>query len=351
MNGIVHTVRCKCLSKATPLDTLEQLDHAPLSSSETALSKRARSKYFSKSLAVALYWHGGKLKRQYGRTLDCSDVIEQDPDGSLKTHYCGYRWCLVCNRIRIAKAINRYKPILSTWSDAHMVTLTVPNVYGADLREMLEAMLKAFTSCKRSIKRKHKLSFKAIRKLEITYNAETDKYHPHYHIAVDGEVQAQALVCLWLDKWPTADGGAQHIRAITDGTLIELFKYFTRVISKGTKTGAHIPSLAIIFEAMEGKRVFQSVGFTLAADSANDPEGVLDVEQKDTAFKRHAERVVWRWRQEHVDWIDLDTGECLTGYAPGERWSKLVSGITPGSEVDQAQSEVLISRMAPFKLE
>lgn len=335
---------CACHDRGSPLDTLEQPDQSAGKGSKSPLLKRARSKFFSKALASALYHHGGALKRQYGRTLGCSDFVEQAPDGTLTAHYCGYRWCLVCNRIRIARAITRYAPIVAGWSDAQFVTLTLPNVPGFALADTIGEMLEAFTSCKRAIKRTHGLQFRAIRKIEVTHNPDRNDFHPHLHVIVDGEIEARALVALWLDRVPGAVAAAQDVRPVTDGTLLEAFKYFTEVISKGTKRRVDPASLAVIFEAMQGRRVWQPVGFTIPSEDLTDPEALTGLDAVNKASSRLSERVVWRWVQEYSDWVDWETGDTLTGYSPGDTWGALVEAVTPSRAVDQLHERLILER-------
>lgn len=339
---------CRIPQRPPALDTLEQLDQnaprlpkkpIPNATGEALqrLTKRARANLFSTALAKALYAEGGKLKRAYGRTLDCTGTIVQDADGSAHTHYCGSRWCMVCNRIRTAKAINLYGPILDAWgTDAYMVTLTIRNVPGYQLRSAIQEMQTAFTSCKRSIKRTHGFAFEAIRKLEVTYNPDRNDYHPHYHVVVHGHAQAIALEALWHKFSPTRTvSAAQDIRQVDEGARVEVFKYFTKLIGSNGKIDA--PSLNVIFTAIKGLRTYQTVGLTL--DQYADPEGEMDVRAVNGIWKRHGEHVNWIWEQDYADWIDWTTGECLTGYTPSERWREFVDSIGADPVIDTETPE------------
>lgn len=146
--------------------------------------------------------------------------------------YCGNRWCLTCNRIRTARAINRYKPVLETWPDPYFVTLTVKNVPGSQLSATLDRMHHEVREIARAIRRTDRLDFQALRKIEVTYNASTEEYHPHFHIVTEGRTQADALVKRWLRCWLTANERAQSIRQCDPSGLAELFKYFTKLIAK-----------------------------------------------------------------------------------------------------------------------
>jgi hypothetical protein len=196
---------------------------------------------------------------------------------------------------------------------------------------MIQEMNKAFTSCKRSIKRKYGLEFECIRKLEVTYNAETDTYHPHFHCIVRGEIQAQALLALWLKFAPTDPLEiAQDVRPVDERGEMELFKYFTKLIGKDRKI--HAPSLNVMFEQIKGLRTYQPVGFKIsdyAPELEDDMEEELDVHCVDLAEKRYGDVVNWLWHQEYADWVDPETGECLTDYTPSDGVREFIAETTP----------------------
>jgi hypothetical protein len=48
-----------------------------------------------------------------------------------------------------------------------------------------------------------------------------------------------------------------------------------------------------------------------------DDEGALVVEIGTEAPTRKGETVQWVWMQGCTDWVDLSTGDCLSGYEPG----------------------------------
>lgn len=104
----------------------------------------------------------------------------------LRVNTCKNRFCPGCQK---AKAINdaldimtltrylmkekKYRPLF--------ITLTVPNVEGADLDEQIRKMNKDID--KLFMRKAYKTNFKAwIVKLEVTRNKENNTYHPHFHI-------------------------------------------------------------------------------------------------------------------------------------------------------------------------
>jgi hypothetical protein len=217
------------------------------------------------------------------------------------------------------------------------VTLTVRNVPADELRPKIAQMLAAFTAAKRAIKRTDGLEFVGLRKLECTYNAEHDEYHPHFHVHVKGEAAARALVKRWQEQFPNeTDQRAQDIKAVDGGeeSLRELFKYFTKLVAKRRFMPAK--ALDVIFRAMRGRRVYQPVGFTVATD--DDDEGELAPDKGTPATSRPGEDVRWEWSQEASDWVDTDTGECLTGYEPAQKFRELVESVKRRDDLPPVRS-------------
>ncbi|HEV7594721.1 MAG TPA: protein rep, partial [Gemmatimonadaceae bacterium] len=183
------------------LDTLAQLgqrssQRAPSEARPARseiLLKRARAKYFSTPLAINLAKLRSPLEKSYRNTVYCSATLSQE-DGKIVGSYCGNRWCMVCNRIRTARAIHRYMPIVESWPDKYLVTLTLKNVPAAELPKRLDLMVKAFQATKLAMRRTDGIKLVALRKLECTHNARTDEYHPHFHVVVAGTDSARLLV-------------------------------------------------------------------------------------------------------------------------------------------------------------
>jgi len=173
----------------------------------------------------------------------------------MRSKYCNQRWCLVCNRIRTAKLMHGYLPSIDVMKDPQFVTLTRPNVKGSYLRATFGTMQSTFAQCKDAL-RKQGITLVGIRKVETTYNAIRDDFHPHFHFIIDGKKEAEALKNEWLKRNPKALQYLQDVKPCTDP--IELFKYFTKLL---TKDGQFIPeAMDKTFRAMKGKRVFQPFG-------------------------------------------------------------------------------------------
>jgi hypothetical protein len=61
----------------------------------------------------------------------------------------------------------------------------------------------------------------------------------------------------------------------------------------------------------------------MAASPDDDDSALVPLEGTD-ATVRHTERVNWEWSQSATDWVDLETGLCLTGYEPERTFRQLV---------------------------
>jgi len=316
------------------LDTLAQPCQKPSGrsqSSKQTFQKRARAKSISLPIAVELAKLGSPLEKSYRNTVYCAACIVQDA-GELRSKYCGNRWCSVCSRIRSARAVTAYLPVMEVWSEPYMVTLTIRNCSAEELRMTIARMMKGVTSVARSIKRTEKLPFVAVRKLECTYNSQRKNYHPHLHIIVNGQVQAELMREKWLQRFPSETiESAQDVRACDTGGLAELFKYFTKLATKtddGRRRVVPVIALDVIFCAMRGRRVWQPVGFTLPKEVEEQIEGDdLDIDGSE-AFKRDTELIYWQWDQDLKDWVDIETGEVLSEYAPSEAFEAFIATIS-----------------------
>lgn len=316
--------RNNCVSDAS-LDTLVQLrktnQEAPPLLDKKNLTKRARSKHISNKITLSLADLNSPLKKAYWNTFYCNETLIQNGQ-TITGKYCKNRWCSTCNRIRTAQLIKGYTEPLSNIDDKHFVTLTVPNVRADELKIQIETMLSEFGRIKDTF-RKRKTPIIGIRKLECTYNSNSNTYHPHFHIIVSGKHIAIEIVKEWLERFPDTNNLAQDVRAADDNSVHELFKYFTKIAtySKIDKTRKiHIVSLDTIFRAMKGKRVFQPMGIKKYV-----PEDIEEIQSQE--YDIEEQFVEWKWNEEYSNWIDIQTGECLTDYEPSPGVIELLKNI------------------------
>lgn len=292
------------------LDTLAQLSRFPKTGGlrqPDALLKRAKTKYFTNALSLKLADLKTDLMQSYYNSYHCNETLKQNGK-KITGRYCNNRWCLTCNRIRTAKLINGYYGTLEKMEDKQFVTLTVPNVPAELLEETINDMATTINGIRKRFHRKTVgVKLVALRKLEVTYNKKRNDYHPHYHFIVNGYEEAQALKNFWVERYEGTSVNAQDVRPADNKSVMELFKYFTKIVTKGS---LQIKQLDIIFSAMRGKRVFQSMG--IKKDVSEDIE---EVQSQEYAV---LESSIIDWEWEGIDWVDKSTGEVLTGHTPSQ---------------------------------
>ena len=202
-----------------------------------------------------------QVHKKYWPTYHCNHVIIQE-GRKFSSTYCKKIWCTNCCRIRTAELTNAYKQPLLDLGQLYFVTLTIPNVSGSNLKKTIVTMQKAFSKIVNSMqKKKYNIKLNGVRKIETTYNQESNTYHPHFHIIQADLDCAKTLQNLWLKQFPQATNKAQNITSINqdEQSFIELFKYATKETTKEGKQYA--PSvLHTIYSAMEGKRLIQKFG-------------------------------------------------------------------------------------------
>lgn len=287
------------------LDTLAQLTHNHL-----PFHKQQRAKWLTNKLVIHLVDLNSPFKKKYWNTYHCNHQIIYDSRGVPSSKYCNNRWCIQCSRIRTAKSINRYKPVVEKWESSYFLTLTVPNCKAEYLKESIEDMYLTV----RGIQNKGKyreVSPKGIRKLEVTYNPNRNDYHPHFHILFEKLEHAEYYLERWLDTYPDATAQAQDLRQADENSIMELFKYMTKIISERAKSSKakkspyiYVSALDVIYRAIAGKRTFQNFGFKA-------PKVVDEYEKRD---ERNKVNMIFDWENELEDWIEKYTGELLSGY-------------------------------------
>lgn len=331
------------------LDTIAQLGTNPKKEGAdlTKLQKRARAKSYTVPLSVSLASLDSPLKKSYWISYNCCRELKQEGN-TLTGRYCNYRWCSVCNRIRTAKLIIGYKKPLEELKDKRFVTLTLPNCKENELVETLDFMQKTVDDIREMFKKRKKRGqsdgLVGLRKLECTYNWRDDTYHPHFHFVIQGEEIAKQFYESWLqrvsDRYKTIKdthgdfytiekirhahevkkkGKSCHI-VECDGEEVELFKYFTKMVSKTDKGfQTFTKSLDTIFQAMQGRRVFQPMG--LKKDVSENIDDIISEPIEDLK----EDFICWKWNKN--DWVDMTTGEVLTGYIPSDSMLKLIDNI------------------------
>lgn len=280
------------------------------------LEKRAKSKYITSQLDNGLRkLENSPLKTAYWNTYYCASSISQ-VDDKFTSKYCKNRWCMVCNRIRTAQLIKGYIEPLNKLNDPYFVTLTRPTIVADDLSATIDENIATFKRIQDRLRKQGRL-LNGIRKLEVT-TRPNGRYHPHFHLIIEGKNEAELLVSEWLKENKNASRKAQDITKANEGSVIELMKYFTKIFSsKKIKNSVVYDSvdprrLDVIFQAMQGRRVYQPFG---KVKKVSEDIKELQAERIEGVKPKLANYI---WDRSHNNWFDLDTGESLTNYKPSE---------------------------------
>ena len=286
------------------LDTLVQLTQADRHP-EADLLKKAKRKALTVFLSGKLIELQNSRIQAYRNMYYCNSVLQQNGQ-ELKTSYCKNRFCHVCNAIKTANLIDGYLPELKSMKDPQFLTLTIKAVKAKQLRPAISGMIKTFRSINQHLNKYEHIKLKAIRKLECNYNPVYDTYNPHFHFVIEGEHQALTLRKHWLMRYTNAQPIAQNCIPADQDSMIELFKYATKMIAKDG--GLYPQALDNIYAALSYRRIVQPVGIKKIVNE--------DEREKVVYPELQEENALWKWSTEQHDWYNENTGESLTGYMP-----------------------------------
>lgn len=274
--------------------------------------------YYDKDKAAELYRCGTYLG--FVRT----------PDNALKlstANFCRQRLCPMCQwrrSLRLAVQADAVYKELNKLGYRHLfVGLTVRNCTAAELKSTVDRMYKHVTAFMRSVAFRRSF-IGAYRAFEITYNAEADTYHPHWHLILTVKPEYFTDKSLYWDKddlikrWRKSahldydpDVDISVIRQKPGQTLtsacVEVCKYPVK--------SAEIKSwrvLQAIDEVLKGRRLLGWWGITaetrraLALEDVEDGD-LIHTDDEAIAMENELEKVVYVWR--HGLYIPLDVKE------------------------------------------
>jgi len=286
------------------LDTLEvTLDYFQNKTHAKQYYKAIRKfKTSSKILSIVDTLKDERQTKTYWKSYHCNSVLLQD-NQTFKGSLCRKRFCTECNRIKTAELTNGYKQPMIELGQLYFVTLTTPNVSGSKLKKEIQLMIKAFQLIKNNIRNTYKIKINGIRKIEITYNQDSNTYHPHFHLIQDNLNASNLIQALWIKQFPNASIKAQDIREINtkdESAFIELFKYATKETnSKGAIYSGEV--LHTIYNSIQGIRIYQTYG---TIKKVKKP-----IEEKQTEIEldfMQPQKDIWIYEQDKKDWINAE---------------------------------------------
>lgn len=232
------------------------------------------------------------------RILDCATYLEFLADRKLEKRklysgiFCKNRFCPICSKRKslndalVIKVMTEY--IRQEMKRRYiLVTLTAPNVVGENLKDEITKYNKAIDKLFK--RHKYKKAVKGyLRKLEVTYNKNSETYHPHFHVLIS--VNSRYFVDKneyikrdeWLIDWQNAMEDSSitqvDVRRVkmnnseeTGKSILELTKY----IAKDSNYLENEEVFKCFYIGLRGKRMYSFGGdFKLAKEKFK--KGELD---------------------------------------------------------------------------
>ena len=232
------------------------------------------------------------------RILDCATYLEFLADRKLEKRklysgiFCKNRFCPICSKRKslndalVIKVMTEY--IKQEMKRRYiLVTLTAPNVVGENLKDEITKYNKAIDKLFK--RHKYKKAVKGyLRKLEVTYNKNSETYHPHFHVLIS--VNSRYFVDKneyikrdeWLIDWQNAMEDSSitqvDVRRVKMANLKEIDKSIlelTKYVAKDSNFLLSEKVFKYFYNGLRGKRMYSFGGdFKIARDKFK--KGELD---------------------------------------------------------------------------
>lgn len=257
------------------LDTLEKGGYSPNHKQREALVKRVIQKVKTQENTYKLIDQRSPLEKDYWGTWHCGNVILQEGD-VYRSNRCKKRWCIRCSHIRTMHLIHGYKHLLEEFEEPVMLTLTMKNCKGRELKAYYKKMVEAFKRATRNARKTHGINCKGIRNWECTYNANEDEFHPHFHVFLNSSKEAELIQDYWIKDWQKRVGkkhisekGQKITRVQDEQGLLEVFKYATKM---SVDLDQEVQAQDWIYQVTKGKNLTQPFGGVKKAKEAQEPQ-------------------------------------------------------------------------------
>jgi hypothetical protein len=183
-------------------------------------------------------------QKRWIRMFHCGSKMEKlvNPDGEVfyesKTHDCGDKLCMRCNKKKSYKDFISYKNVIMAEIENPVMLV----LHGRSPKEgHLDSYMNSFTG---SFSKLRKQNSKDAKKglcekwslywaMEITINSKEGSFHPHYHIIIS-QSQAKDLMAKWVkddsENRSMSAHEKQKLKIIkSEEKLIETFKYAVKI--------------------------------------------------------------------------------------------------------------------------
>lgn len=207
-----------------------------------------------------------KLQNCVAHPIICSDPAETDC--VICEDRCKSRSCLRCSRIRSIQLMAKGLKALENCNDPRFLTVTLKS-RNESLRRQLKQLTRCFAKLRRSAIWKAHVTG-GLYVIEVTYNHQTDLFHPHLHAVVDGHYFPQPLL---KGAWKVATGDSEIVHIARTGKREALARYLSKYVAKGSdaKEWPRL-RLAEFATAIHGLRLVQTFGSLHAIKLSRDTD-------------------------------------------------------------------------------
>lgn len=241
---------------------------------------------------------------------DCGTFLEFLGDKDLKNfklsgaNFCKNRFCPHCNYNQARKLTATLKVLMDYLKNDYsfiFLTLTAPNVPSYKLGQELKDYYKSFDLLFK-YKKVKKISKGYIRKFEITYNAQRDDYHPHYHVMIavnPSYFKSRDYLSQqdWLNLWRKAKRDysivSVDVRKVDDKNVFKSILELSKYLSKDSDYLHSEKVFKVFYDNLKGKRYMAYSGAFREAKKLFD-SGDLDY-LKDIDTIKYIYKIYYIW--------------------------------------------------------
>lgn len=278
---------------------------------ENSTSTKKRNVSFSRFISEI----GGIMSTNVKERIStCGDFLQFLSDEKIEhlklenANFCGNRFCPQCSANKAREDAIQLSTMVEYLTQEFnynfiFLTLTAPNISSDEVEEELKEYTKSFERLFKTKKVKA-MSKGYVRKLEMTYNSESDTYHPHYHvlIAVNKSYFDDSRVYMsqkeWLSLWQKAkkDSSITQVDVRKFKSLDDRFKAIFEISKYISKDSDYMYSpevFKVFYNTLKGKRMLSFSGCFKDAVKLYKAGDLVDYMGEDPSEKIKFVRRLW----------------------------------------------------------
>ena len=229
------------------------------------------------SKKVAYYYGEMGAEKKARAVAECGNFLQWTVrlDGSKRlsgANFCRLRMCPMCSwylaRKRTRDLIKVFQEPEHLGKRRIYITLTVKNCQGEDLKDTIDTMFHALRSMTKKKGFLDERILGMVKKLEVTYNEETNEYHPHFHLLCEVEpsyfsdkslyIEHDVLQAKWKKFCKLDYDPIVSIEACDD--CVNAVKEISKYTAKDADYTYSLETFKIFDEALRNRRLYTPTG-------------------------------------------------------------------------------------------